>query len=68
MGMGGMPGMAGMPGMTGMRGRAPKADIVQHKLPCSLEDLYRGVLPLQFSLYGSVVDVKQAIMRHKFCT
>lgn len=42
MGMGGIPGMGGMPGMGGVRSRPPKADIVQHKVPCSLEDLYRG--------------------------
>lgn len=35
-------GMGGMPGMGGPRPRA-KAGIVQHKVPCSLEDLYRGV-------------------------
>ena len=47
-GMGGMPGMGGMGGMPGMGGmggmpqrpRKPKA--FEHRLPCALEDLYRG--------------------------
>ena len=43
-GMGGMPGgMGGMPGgMGGMPRRPQKPKAFEHRLPCALEDLYRG--------------------------
>lgn len=51
--------MGGMPGMSGMRSRPQKADIVVHKVPCSLEDLYRGKPSFRFLpefKYFAVVD------------
>merc|ERR1719240_2381109 len=43
-GMGGMPGgMGGMPGGMGGTPRRPqKPKAFEHRLPCALEDLYRG--------------------------
>jgi DnaJ-class molecular chaperone len=66
-GMGGMPGFGGRGGMGGIGGmggrpRMNEPQVVQHQLPCTLEDLYKGAC--NCDIY---VLIASSLRPHCFC-